>query len=301
MVGIVGVEGGKTRPHAQAYAKANPDRPKRDPRYCNWFFANLTTEDNINFNTTGMIDWGDWYAPNVFAHPDGRRIAWGWIVEQDISDELAKEKGWIGCLGIPRELSLGVYSGVTGTTKTPLNAITSIEKAGDQVIVLSIRPLRELENLRQEVLYASSSVTSGTLLDKAPHSYEILVRADIREGSTVSVAIRESSKVKTTITFDSQQERLIINRGGSTTREGICLQDEVAPFTLFRYGDTYEQLELRVFVDNDVVEVFANERVAISTRVYAPRDACGISLEVDAPGTADVKVWSMGSIGLQDG
>jgi beta-fructofuranosidase len=248
-----------------------------------------------------MMDWGDWYAPNVFAHPDGRRIAWGWIVEQDISDELAKEKGWIGCLGIPRELSLGVYRGVTGTTKTPLNAITSIETAGDQVIVLSIRPLRELEKLRREVLYQSSSVTSGTLLNKAPHSYEILVRADISEEGTIALTIRESSQVRTTITFDSPQERLIVSRGSSTTCEDICLQDEVAPFTLFRYGDTYEQLELRVFVDKDVVEVFANERVAISTRVYSPVDACGISLEVDAPGTAEVKVWSMGSIGLQDG
>ena len=67
---------------------------------------------------------------------------------------------------------------------------------------------------------------------------------------------------------------------------------ERAPLTL-RPG---EPLQLRIFVDKSVVEIFANDRQAIGRRVYPARsDSLGISL-FTAGGTAtftSVKAWEM--------
>jgi beta-fructofuranosidase len=300
MIGLVGVEGGHLRPHAQAYRAANPGRPERGQRYCNWFFADLTNEGDIGFETTGMMDWGDWYAPSVFLHPDGRRIAWGWIVEEDLSEALAKEKGWIGCLGIPRELGLGVYQGVTGTSLTALAEITSLDVEGTKVVTLDIRPMRGLEQLRRGLLFDKKPVESGVLVSQAPDSYEILLTADIGTKGSLSLGIQESSDVKTTISFINQDEQLVVHRDKSSTNDGICLLDEIAKLSLFSYQSHTEPLELRVFVDKDVVEVFANGRVAISTRIYAPANASGISLAFDSTThVTGISAWDLGDIGLQ--
>jgi len=299
MIGIIGVEGGHVRNHVKSYRKSNPGRPERDVRYSNWFFANLTKGNDIEFNTTGMLDSGEWYAPSVFTHPDGRRIAWGWIVEQDISEELAAEKGWIGCLGIPRELSLGVYEGVKGTCQTSLAEITSLEVVDNQVLTLDIRPLRELENLRRASLYDSTKIQDGVLVKEAPDCYELLLQADVTGHGSISLNIRESQSVKTTISFNTRREELIIHRNTSTLQEGICLQDEIAALTLFKYDSHSEPLELHVFVDKDVVEVFANGRAAIATRIYAPDDARSISITQEGEvSVSEVQVWALGGIGL---
>ena len=311
MIGVVGVEGGHIREHVKSYRKLNPSRPHRDSRYCNWFFANLTKDkdNDIHFDTTGMMDSGEWYAPSVFQHPDGRRIAWGWIVEQDISERLAAEKGWIGCLGIPRELSLGVYEGVIGTCSTSLAEITSVEveSAQNRIVTLDIRPLRELESLRRASLYKSTptSTENGIILKQAPDCYELLLRAEVNAhgNGSISLKIRESSSVNTTVSFDSQREELVIHRQASSVDDedegGICLQDEIAALTLFRYTSHFESLELRVFVDKDVVEVFANGRAAIATRIYAPKNASGISIAQEGELTVtEMQIWELGGIGL---
>lgn len=50
--------------------------------------------------THGVVDFGDYYAPNCLEDPQGRRIMWGWI------RGFPAGKGWNGCLTLPRALSL---------------------------------------------------------------------------------------------------------------------------------------------------------------------------------------------------
>ncbi|MDO5620282.1 MAG: glycoside hydrolase family 32 protein [Paracoccus sp. (in: a-proteobacteria)] len=53
------------------------------------------------------LDHGrDFYAPQTFAHPDGRRIMLGWmgLPEQETAPSVAH--GWFHCLTVPRELHL---------------------------------------------------------------------------------------------------------------------------------------------------------------------------------------------------
>lgn len=71
-------------------------------------------------------------------------------------------------------------------------------------------------------------------------------------------------------------------------------------FQRFRHmdGPTHETriepLRLRVFLDHDVVEVFANDRFALATRVYTEAVHTGISLASQGGGWLEsLAVWTM--------
>ena len=49
----------------------------------------------------GILDYGDYYAPNCLLDPKGRRLMWGWV------NGFKKSIGWNGCLTLPRALALG--------------------------------------------------------------------------------------------------------------------------------------------------------------------------------------------------
>jgi len=49
---------------------------------------------------TGILDYGNYYAPNCLLDPKKRRVMWGWV------NGFKKGMGWNGCLTLPRTLSL---------------------------------------------------------------------------------------------------------------------------------------------------------------------------------------------------
>lgn len=61
---------------------------------------------NFNHNSFSELDYGhDFYAPQSFQAPDGRRILLGWMNMWE-SDMPEKVDGWAGALTFPRELNL---------------------------------------------------------------------------------------------------------------------------------------------------------------------------------------------------
>ena len=55
--------------------------------------------------TTGVIDFGSYYAARTMANTGGRRILWGWLTESRTVDA-QRAAGWSGVMSLPRELSL---------------------------------------------------------------------------------------------------------------------------------------------------------------------------------------------------
>lgn len=69
---------------------------------------------------------------------------------------------------------------------------------------------------------------------------------------------------------------------------------EVAPHTLFDQIDPttkvpeLERLDIRAFCDNSVLEVFVNERVAITSRLYTAASRCfGLEFWAESNGMGD--------------
>jgi beta-fructofuranosidase len=108
--------------------------------------------------------------------------------------------------------------------------------------------------------------------------------------------------------FLPKLEKIVVERSKANAMPDCNRCDERGPFTLFTqlYAGEPEQLEslkLRLFVDKDVVEVYANERFALATMVYVrDNEALGVSLvgegQTDSAVFENVTVWGMRSTQL---
>jgi beta-fructofuranosidase len=95
---------------------------------------------------------------------------------------------------------------------------------------------------------------------------------------------------RTDIYFEPSRENIIIDRSKSTAIDGVRTANEQAPHTLFKFANpqnthgnlqsyVLENLEFHIFYDCSVLEVFVNQRTAISARVYASSGtSLGLSL-----------------------
>ncbi len=72
----------------------------------------------------GVVDYGDYYAPNCLEDPQGRRIMWGWI------RGFSGGKGWNGCLTFPRELSIDSHGRLI---QTPVDELKQLRNKGIQI------------------------------------------------------------------------------------------------------------------------------------------------------------------------
>lgn len=254
----------------------------------------------MDYKVIGVSDSGNYYAQNGFFDPNiNAHVAIGWATEDDQSTNKTMEQGWAGIHTLPRVLSLLAYENVTGTLKTPLNNLTNFELYNETTLLtLGITPhpnvSSELKN-RAANHSSLSNVTSGFNVTSMPFisnttstnmtarslgeisSQTAIIEAKIRyNGSATSpagIAFRHNAdmSIATVLQFDPTSESLYIDRSRSvpsSDAEDYDLRPEFSPFTLFKYGDTLEDLDVTLIFDHGLVEVFVNNRSAITTRIY---------------------------------
>ena len=111
--------------------------------------------------------------------------------------------------------------------------------------------------------------------------------------------IRTDSSHYTSLTYNTTQSEFVIDRSHIP---------EVAPFALFTQYSPSEQtfeeetLRIRAFFDQSILEVFVNERVTITTRIYSRFETCtGFSFTASsdkktndsaAADIREVSIWS---------
>ena len=202
----------------------------------------------------------DVFAPESLLTPDGRRVMWAWSrMKQRLKDVPIQSS--IQCL--PRELSL------------PADG------------VLRIKPLRELERLR----YRARSERNITIPANGFHRLKRIngdtleLRIVFHSGSArrfgVQVYCDPEGRNGFPITFEPAARTL-------------TLGETKIPFEL----RPAENLELRVFLDKSIIEVFANDRLAaLSPHRYAAQDL-GVSLfsEGGSVRAKDIRSWRLQSI-----
>lgn len=271
-----------------------------------WMSGNITRdgEQAVRFQHQygGFLDHGDYYAANSFADPlSGRRIAYGWIPECHCPQGYATDKGWNGCQAIPREMFLQTVPNVTGALRSPLSEISCMEVQNGQrpgsfdLYTLGIRPIAEFSRLRDNCLHHScfgpvslprpvSSKHHMTSVSTPTWELESVISLDPRSCARVGFHIQHSSdySTSTTISFDLEDEMISVlpsSVNPPTVENGGVKQ---GAFTLFASNDdngepgasvpgrsgTFEKLHLRVIIDGDVLELFANDRFALATMVY---------------------------------
>jgi beta-fructofuranosidase len=197
--------------------------------------------------------------------PDGRRVMWSWLTTLDpaINQKTVQS--------LPRELSLGE----DGT--------------------LRIHPLRELETLRYDALTVEDIVCSPGGVAPSPiaeldgDSYELRIRIERGEA--------ERRRLGVLLFAGEEDEGMpVIIRPESGT---ICVGDVEAPFAVADLPQG-EDVDLRIFIDKYLVEVFVNGRQAALDACMGYRDA-GIALKAycfhgrdNVPATIKkVEIWKL--------
>ncbi len=222
----------------------------------------------------GRMTWVDneFFAPESLLDDRGRRIMWSWIFDR--REQATKEtSGWSGELSLPRLLWLGE----DGT--------------------LRMRPVPEMESLRYNAV-TQENITVAANSTKAVekisgNSLELFI--EILPGAASKCGIKlccsPDGDEETLVYYDAVTQTLNVDTSKSSLGEGTKAI-ESAPFEL-QTGDT---LQLRIFIDKSVVEVFANDRQAIARHIYPTRtDSTGIAIFAEGGDIHVVKLnsWQM--------
>lgn len=211
------------------------------------------------------IDYGmDFYAPQTLETPDGRRIMIAWMQAWD-RDMPSAPYGWVGAMTLPRELKV-----VNGK--------------------LIQKPVREIMNYRKnEVNYQNLTIKNVTELKGINgRIIELNTEIDMLEAERLTIKFMKNDMYETVLYYDKVEGVIGFDRTASGS--GITQRNEAkAPVTL-----NNNQLTLQIFMDTFSVEVFINEgEKVMSTTVFTPIDAQGITFEADQPIIMNVSKWDL--------
>jgi beta-fructofuranosidase len=173
---IVGVEGCKVA-ERQSLANAHSiPRAARSGRSQNWLCGTpkeSSQEDDLKLQHefSGVLDWGIFYAANSFWDPIyNQRIIFGWILEEDLSDEMREAQGWSGCISLPRTLSMQAIQGVDRSCKGVLEKVPGFTYCDDddgnlKVTTICCKPAPQLQTLRYGDAVSLKSLPSFSSLE----------------------------------------------------------------------------------------------------------------------------------------
>lgn len=247
----------------------NPDHSYLIGRYENHRFI-AEHSGKLDYGSHNHTNKGCFYVPQFVLDGKDRRIMWGWVMEPGAGitvgwgdHDSMRRNGWSGMQTLPRVVSLHPDGG------------------------LAYEPAEELEKLRRDhYSFAGIALPAGVShVLEGVHGGQLEIRAVFEPSATgaVGLALLDGDR-RTEFVYDAETKSLrSLNSAGPL---------ELAPG---------EALELRIFVDGSVVEVFANRRACLTERIYpAPSnlDALRVALITSgAPAMASkVDVWKMDSI-----
>ncbi len=213
--------------------------------------------------------------PRTLLAPDGRRIFLDWIREvRGVDAERAS--GWSGVMTLPRIISLGE------------DGELRIEPAPESQVIPMKRRVHGDVSLAADATFTPTDVQGDCL--------ELAVEMLPAGGQQFGIKVRCSpdGSEQTAIFYDATCNALKVDVSQTTPDESIrypyyrtakgldrlpegdrFVTAQEAPFEL----GVGEALNLRVFLDRSVLEVFANGRQCITQRIYpSRRDSVGVEL-----------------------
>ncbi|KAF2738020.1 Arabinanase/levansucrase/invertase [Polyplosphaeria fusca] len=250
----------------------------------------------------GAVDWGLLYAVTSFNDTkNNRRVQWGWAPEE-MNDLGINQQGFQGCFGLPREqfvkISKGIVNANGNLTTLGNNRLVEHNDGTFTAYTLGVRPLEEvvsgIRNGTQQQNYAVGSVNSSSTAWNGTQHMEIKATFSNFSGPAgLTVAASPGGEEFTTIYFDPLTYTINVNRSHSSTITEFSNYTVVGYFYPYTFAKTgIEDVTMHVYSDGSLLEVFANDRFALTTRVYPSRnDSTGFGVYV-ADG-ASVEVSSM--------
>jgi beta-fructofuranosidase len=219
------------------------------------YFVGDLDDKTMKFNPKerGVMDHGNYYAPNCLADADDRRVLWGWV------PDFPPGKGWNGCMTLPRVLTVGEDGKLRQWSVPELAELRGRGQGEKRPQVLGEQAL---EIAKGDTLEIIADLELGDAKD---------VRLDLRRS--------DDGKKAVPITFDGKKLHVA----------GLDV-----PFTLAPADKT---LDLHVFLDRSVLEVYANGRECITRVIEAGPDQQGVAIRASGGKARLVRwhIWPMKS------
>ncbi len=214
------------------------------------------------------IDYGlDFYAPQTTLTPDGRRVMVAWMQNWDACIEPENHPKWFGQMTTPRELHIR-----------------------DGALIQN--PVRELEALRGRRVHHKVTICEETTLQGVcGRAIDMTVALTPVEGELYQqfrMKLARDSQHFTSIAYDPRTSILTIDRSHSGSRRDVVHERRC----LVRRGGG--AVKLRVLLDRFSIEIFVNNgEQALSTTIYTPQTANGISFEAQGPVELEVEKYDL--------
>jgi len=234
------------------------------------YFIGKRRDGEFDVASRGILDHGDFYAPQSMSVDDGY-LTWGWLPEAR-DTEAQWDAGWSGSLSVPRRIEVDESGGLTQ------------------------RPASRLTALRETTQVDGASVSLDDerwIPEAGGRALELAATIALDDADEVTLSVFESPDrgERTEIRYTATNE-LIADRSAASDDPQARSDAQRMPVTPYD-----EPLTLRVFLDGSTVEIFANERHCLTSRVYPTReDSTGVSFAA-SDGRAeveDVSVWELG-------
>ena len=241
------------------------------------YYLGKFEDEQYHVETYGRMSWegGLLGGPRSLLDGQGRRIFLDWIREIR-GTEQERASGWSGVMTVPRILSLATDGTLQIEPVPELECLRMNPKARKNFLLKTDEKM-SLDEIQGNCLELAVEIDPG---DATEVGVQVLCSPDQVERTGILYVPAEGTlKIdisRSTLNEVIQYPRYRSSSGNARLSESERLVEaESAPFTL-RNNET---LQLRIYVDKSVVEVFANGRQCITQRVYPTRaDSTGVRL-----------------------
>jgi beta-fructofuranosidase len=224
--------------------------------YCVYFTGDFDGQQFTPQYSAIMDNGASYYACQTMLDEQGRRLVWGWLREQT-GVEVQRLAGWSGVMSLPRVLT------VLGDGR------------------LAQAPVPELAKLRADHRqYTSQNIKAGIGEEIAGiqgDALEIILELEPGEAESAGIAVGCSpdGAEQTLILYDWRLGGLVIDRKLSSLTPDVPHDQRFAACPPSANGS----VNLHVFLDRSVIEVFVNHEIAMACRIYPTRsDSLGLRL-----------------------
>jgi len=282
-----------------------------------WSIVNVTNSSSSTYGdpqAVGVGDWGRVYAATTFAVNGTREVLSAWTYEDDEDLVLAKQRGWQGALIYFRDLfmltirnvaanSTGLYERGSWLVKNETDGSKTVITLGQRItteILSALKSRSKVSNPGARTLTGSSDVVK---LDSQPSGRFYAVTGQFNfsgERSTwpnVGFRVASSDLEYTDVYYDASNETVVIDRLHSSVINTYGNGTEYGKLRLWdiQTGNSTrpQSLNLTAIVDNSILEVFANDQLFITTRIYPwYSNSTGVGL-ISRNGTGSVDVSNL--------
>ncbi|KAJ5306747.1 hypothetical protein N7508_005762 [Penicillium antarcticum] len=235
---------------------------RHNGHYLLWLSGKFTPKNgslDFEIQSHGLLDHGITYAAHIFRDSDNRLIQLGW------ADESAKEsvivsQGWAGCLAHPREL-FEMSKPISDAGRA--NSRWFVDEESGTMSTLGICPAPQVTTLRSG--YPSKSLRElNSIRSKTFELTATFRNLSGNEEFVFNVRQSPDQAESTMLIFDLVKGVATVDRSKSSVHGlGTSTPD---------FGDLNlldgEDLVVRIFVDVSLIEIYVNDRFALTSRIY---------------------------------